>query len=310
MVVRPNAHETLVGVAADPVFGPVVVFGQGGIAVEIVHDRAIGLPPLNAALAQELVSRTRVSRLLDGYRNCPPADRAALHLALTQVSQMVVDLPELAELDINPLLVDDKGVIALDARVRVAAARASGADRLAIKPYPVELEERVRFDGREIVLRPIRPEDEPAHARFLARVAPQDLQLRFFHVVRSFSHLELARFTQIDYDREMAFIAAASGGPGPAETLGVVRAISDPDGTAAEFAILVRSDIAGKGLGRLLMEKIVGYCRARGIGRITGEVMASNERMLAFSRNCGFTVKPCAPGVCSVTRELTPQGRA
>jgi acetyltransferase len=309
MVRRPNARETLVGVAMDPVFGPVIVFGQGGIDVEIVRDRAIGLPPLNIALARELVSRTRVSRLLAAFRNRPPADRAALHLVLTQISQIVIDVPELQELDINPLLVDDRGVVALDARVRVARAQVAGADRLAIKPYPVELEERVKFNGQEIVLRPIRPEDEEAHARFLASVAPQDLQLRFFRVVRSFSRSELARFTQIDYDREMAIVAVSASGPA-AGTLGVVRVISDPDGISAEFAILVRSDVSGKGLGRLLMDKMVAYCEARRIARITGEVLSANARMLGLSRACGFTVEPRAPGVCSVTRDLTPQGRA
>jgi acetyltransferase len=309
MVRRPNARETLVGVAMDPVFGPVILFGQGGVDVEIVRDHAIGLPPLNMALARELVSRTRVARLLAAFRNRPSADREALHLALTRVSQLVVDVPELQELDINPLLVDNEGVIALDARIRVAPAQGSGTDRLAIKPYPVELEERVNLAGREILLRPIRPEDEPAHARFLASVAPADLHLRFFHAVRSFSHSELARFTQIDYDREMAIIAT-SGGVGAAETLGVVRAISDPDGTTAEFAILVRSDIAGRGLGRLLMEKIIGYCRSRGISRITGDVLASNARMLSFARCCGFSVESYAIGVCRVTRDLTGEGRA
>ncbi|HKU70109.1 MAG TPA: acetate--CoA ligase family protein, partial [Burkholderiales bacterium] len=149
-------------------------------------------------------------------------DRAALHLVLTQISQLVIDLPEVQELDINPLLADDRGVVALDARIRVAQSQVAGTDRLAIKPYPVELEERVKFDGRDIVLRPIRPEDEQAHARFLASVAPQDLQLRFFRVVRSFSHSELARFTQIDYDREMAIVAVSASGPA-AGTLGRAR---------------------------------------------------------------------------------------
>lgn len=306
MARRPNARETLVGVAMDPVFGPVIVFGQGGIDVEIVRDRAIGLPPLNMALARELVSRTRVSRLLAAFRNRPPADCAALHLVLTRVSQLVIDMPELQELDINPLLADDRGVVALDARVRVARSQVAGTDRLAITPYPVELEERVKFDGQDIVLRPIRPEDEEAHARFLASVAPQDLQLRFFRVVRSFSHSELARFTQIDYDREMAIVAVSASGPA-AGTIGVVRVIADPDRTVAEFAILVRSDVSGKGLGRMLMDKVVAYCKARRFARITGEVLSTNARMLALSRACGFNVEACGPGVFRVTMDLAPR---
>ena len=293
MVQRPRAHETIVGATVDQVFGPVILFGQGGVAVEVIGDRAVALPPLNMALAKELVSRTRIARLLDGYRDRPPADRQALYLALTQVSQLIIDLPEIVELDINPLLVDEKGVLALDARIRVAPARMPGDDRLAIRPYPAELEERVSFLGREIVLRPIRPEDEPQHAQFLARIDPDDLRLRFFSVVRAFSHSDLARFTQIDYDREMAFIATHHD-DGNAETLGVVRAIADPDRTSAEFAILVRSDLQGKRLGLLLMEKMIRYCRERGIGELVGDVLATNAGMLGLARDLGLEIAPGA----------------
>ena len=310
MVRRPRAQEAILGVTVDAVFGPVILFGHGGVAVEVIRDRAVALPPLNLALARELVSRTRVARLLDGYRDRPPADRRALHLALTQVSQLVIDLPELVELDINPLLADERGVIALDARIRVAPARASGAQRLAIQPYPMEHEERAAFGGREILLRPIRPEDEPQHAQFLGRVSPQDMHLRFFHAIREFPHSALARLTQIDYDREMAFIATSTDRPDAPETLGVVRAISDPDGASAEFAILVRSDLKGKGLGNLLMKKIVAYCRARGIRRLAGEVIEGNERMLSLARELGFAVVAGSdPGVRQVSLELASGGR-
>jgi acetyltransferase len=221
------------------------------------------------------------------------------------VSQLIVDLPEVVELDINPLLADEHGVIALDARIRVAPATMRGADRLAIRPYPQELEERVGFHGRELVLRPIRPEDEPQHARFLARVDPEDLRLRFFTVVRAFSHSQLARFTQIDYDREMAFIAASRDDGGDEETLGVARAIADPDRTRAEFAILVRSDMKGRGLGALLMKKMIRYCREREIGEVVGDVLATNQRMLALARGLGFEIGPSGdPGVLRVKLPL------
>ena len=289
MVRRPRAVETIVGATVDAVFGPVILFGQGGVAVEVIGDRAVGLPPLNLALAKELVSRTRIARLLDGYRDRPATNRQALYLTLTQVSQLVADLPEVIELDINPLLVDEQGVVALDARVRVTQAEGFGVARLAIRPYPQQLEEQIEFLGREVVLRPIRPEDEPQHARFLAAVEPQDLQLRFFRVVRAFMHSQLARFTQIDYDREMAFIATARV-DGENETLGVVRAISDPDGANAEFAILIRSDVKGKGLGAVLMKKLIRYCRERKIGQLVGDVFATNTRMQALARDLGFQV--------------------
>ena len=296
MIRRPRAHETIVGVAPDRVFGPVILFGHGGVAVEVIGDRAVALPPLNLALARDLVSRTRIARLLDGYRDRPPADRGALHLVLVQVSQLAVDLAELVELDINPLLVDGHGALALDARIRVSAAGAAGAARLAIRPYPRELEERAAFEGRGIMLRPIRPEDEPLHARFLDRIEAGDLQTRFFHTVRGFRHPELARFTQIDYDREMAFIAWSPEGGG--ETLGVARAIADPDRASAEFAVLVRSDLKGRGLGALLMKKLVGYCRDAGIGQLIGEILVVNHPMVALARRLGFELETSAdPGI-------------
>lgn len=302
MVRRPRAYETIVGVAPDPVFGPVILFGHGGVAVEVIGDRAVALPPLNLALARDLVSRTRIARLLDGYRDRPPADRPALHLALTRVSQLVVDLAELAELDINPLLVDEHGAIALDARIRVSTSGPAGAGRLAIRPYPRELEERIAFQGREIVLRPIRPEDETLHARFLERIEAGDLQMRFFHSVRGFQHPELARFTQIDYDREMAFIAWSPEAGG--ETLGVARAIADPDRARAEFAVLVRSDLKGKGLGSILMKKLVGYSRESGIGQLVGEILIVNHPMVSLARRLGFELAPAAAGVLSARLNL------
>jgi acetyltransferase len=164
MARRPRSHELIVGTATDPVFGPVILFGQGGTAVELIQDRAVALPPLNATLAHELVSRTRIFKLLQGYRDRPPADMDAILETLIKLSQMTIDLPEVAEVDVNPLLADEDGVLALDARIRVAAAPEDGAGRLAIRPYPKELEETVLLRGGSTVLmRPIRPEDEPAH---------------------------------------------------------------------------------------------------------------------------------------------------
>ncbi|HTD89394.1 MAG TPA: GNAT family N-acetyltransferase, partial [Burkholderiales bacterium] len=290
MVVRPRAHEVIVGAAVDAVFGPVILFGQGGVAVEIVADRAVALPPLNLTLAADLVSRTRVARLLAGYRDRPPANLESLHLTLVQVAQLMVDVAAIAEIDINPLLVDEHGVIALDARIRVVNTTSSGPARLAIRPYPSELEEQVTLMGRDVMLRPIRPEDEPQHAQFLQQVDADDLRLRFFHAVRIVSHSQLARFTQIDYDREMAFIASVDDDTAAAQTWGVVRAIADPDNANAEFAILVRSDIKGQGIGSLLMKKIIHYCAARGTGVLTGAVLRGNERMLALARELGFSV--------------------
>ncbi len=308
MIDAARSHELIVGIVSDPVFGPVILFGQGGVAVEVTADKAVTLPPLNLALAAELISRTRVSRLLDGYRDRLPADRAALQLALVKISQLIIDLPEIAELDINPLLASTTGIIALDARARIARAAAPGADRLVIRPYPRELEEKVTVDGRAILLRPIRPEDEPRHREFLARVALKDLHLRFFYARREFNHSELARFTQIDYDREMAFIATVVSGHGAQETLGVARAIFDPDNTSAEFALLVRSDLQGKGLGRALLSKLIRYCRDRGTRKLIGEVLSSNKPMLALCASLGLSESriPKDLNIITVSAVLNP----
>ncbi|MGE0667811.1 MAG: GNAT family N-acetyltransferase [Sphingomonadales bacterium] len=291
MVSRPGAHELLVGCFVDEVFGPVIMFGQGGTAVEVVRDRAVMLPPLNMNIARRLIGATRVSRLLAGYRDRPAADLEAVGLVLLKLAQLVTDCPEVAELDINPLLADDRGVIALDARVVVRAASEPGIARLAIRPYPDGLEERVVLrTGEAVMLRPIRPEDEAAHAEFFQRLEQEDLRLRFFRVVKTPDHDTLARFTQIDYDREMCFIATRNNGV--AETLGVVRAVADPDNERAEYAIIVRSDMKGAGLGQVLMEKLISYARARGTGELWGTVLADNEVMIDLARRVGFQVQP------------------
>ena len=290
MVRRPMAQELIVGASVDPSFGPVLLFGQGGTAVEVLADRAIALPPLNRVLARELISRTRVAKLLDGYRDHPPVRLDAIGDVLIALSQMLADLPELAELDINPLLADAQGVIALDARLRVSRTPGAGTERFAIQPYPAELAETVSWNGRDLVVRPIRPEDEAIHREFIETLAPEDLRLRFFHSRRSLPRSELARLVQIDYAREMAFIALAPDAMGVPETLGVVRAIADPDNVEAEFAIIVRSDLKGHGLGDLLMAKILRYLRSRGTQRVIGDVLHENRPMRDLSERLGFRI--------------------
>jgi acetyltransferase len=293
MVQRPRALELLAGVATDPQFGPVIVFGHGGAAVEVVADRAVALPPLNAALARELVSRTRVARLLAGYRDRPPADLDALGRVLVALSQMVIDLPELVELDINPLFADEHGVIAIDARVRLEKPPgAHGEARLAIRPYPRELEETFAWNDGEMMLRPIRPDDEERHGAFLQRLDPEDIRLRFFSSRREIARTELARLTQIDYEREMAFVAVAAGAGGQPETIGAVRAVTDANNARAEFGVIVRSDLKGRGLGALLMKKMIRYCREHGTAELVGDVLGENAGMLKLARALGFELLP------------------
>jgi len=293
MVRRSNGHELIAGAATDPVFGPVIVFGQGGVTVEVTDDHSVGLPPLNLVLARDLVDRTRVARLLAGYRNRPAVNMDAVLASLVQVSRMVSDIPEIVELDLNPLLADSRGAVVLDARMRLALADRSGStlDRLAIRPYPRELEETIDWQGGSLLLRPIRPEDGPAHLAFFDALTPDDVRYRMFVRIRELQPSQLARFTQIDYDREMAFIATRPDAQGAPETLAVGRVVADPDNITAEFAVTVRSDLKGMGLGKIMMQKLIDYCRSRGTREIVGEALPQNSRITGLAKRMGFTVK-------------------
>ncbi len=288
MVRRLQAQEVIVGATIDQVFGPIILFGQGGTAVEVMADRAVALPPLNVPLARALVARTRISRLLKGWRDTPAVDEDALLSVLLATSQMLADLPELAELDINPLVVNHEGAVALDARVRLSAKCPAGAPHFAIRPYPVELAEAVDWHGTRLEMRPIRPEDEALHVEFLESLEPEDVRMRVFYSRRTMERSELARLTQIDYTREMAFVAIAPGPDGQPQTQGVVRAMIDPDNISAEFGIVVRSNLKGRGLGQLLMNKLIIYLRSQGTRRLVATVLRENHRMLKLARDLGF----------------------
>jgi len=291
MARRPGAYELLVGASVDPMFGPFVMFGQGGVAVEVIADRAVALPPLNATLARDLVEQTRVFKLLAGYRSRSAIDLDAVYRVLIRVSDMLAEVPEVVELDINPLLADEDGVVALDARVRLEPAKTARAQRFAIRPYPRELEEElVLANGRRVLARPIRPEDEPGHTELFRSFSPEDIRFRFFSLVRRMPHSQLARYTQIDYDREMAFIAVDQAASG--KELGVVRLVAGADHDIAEFAIIVHPEIKGQGLGRLLLDKMIRYARDRGTRLMIGRVLPDNHRMLRLARSLGFEVLP------------------
>jgi acetyltransferase len=305
---RPGAHELILGVVDDRQFGPVILFGQGGTAVEVIQDKALALPPLNMNLARALMAGTRVHRLLKGYRDQPPAALEAIAVALINLAQLATDIAEIAEVDINPLLADPDGVISLDARIKVAPAGRSGPERLAIRPYPRELEESlVLLDGQEVVIRPIRPEDAPALRSAFKKLTPRDVRFRFFAPMSDLSPAMAARLTQIDYDREMALIAHSPQPGGEEDGWGVVRIAADADNIRAEFAVVVRSDVQGRGIGRLLMDRILAYALSRGIAEIWGNVLAENNAMLALARELGFKVAqlPDEPGVARITKTLT-----
>ena len=302
MIGRPGAVELLVGLVEDPVFGPLVAFGQGGTAVEIVRDSSLELPPLNALLARRLMTRTRVWRLLQGYRGQPPAKIEAVIEVLIRLGQLAADHPEIRELDINPLLADAAGIVALDTRLRVAPAEGPSAARLAIAPYPQHLEtaERLR-DGTALRMRPLRPEDEPMLHDLAAHMSDEDLRLRFFTPVRGLTHAVAARLSQLDYDRELALLAERDGA-----ALGVAHFFADPDNLRAEYAIAVRSDWKGRGVGYVLMRRLIDVVRQRGIGELVGEVLRENEPMLQMCRELDFAIapEPRDPAVMLVRKRL------
>ncbi|MFM1815783.1 MAG: hypothetical protein RLZ98_2478 [Pseudomonadota bacterium] len=304
MARRSGSFELILGAKTDPVFGPVVLFGEGGTAVELTRDRAVGLPPINMALAGRLIDETKISRLLGGYRNRPGADLDAVRFCIVKVAQLVTDLPEVVQMDINPLLADGNGILALDARIELASAESNGMARLAIRPYPKHLTETQVMNGLSVTVRPIRPEDEAQHRTFLQSTDRRDIYLRFFGMIRHFEHSQLARLTQIDYDREMAFIAEIEGPDGPC-TIASVRMVFDPDIVEGEFAIIVHSKYQGLGLGKRLMEKVIDYSRQRGALRIIGQVLRENARMLRLTRELGFAQTSAGePDSVEVTLEL------
>jgi len=306
MVRRPGAYELILGVSDDPQFGPVILVGQGGSAVEVIKDKALGLPPLNMRLASEMLSRTRIYRLLRGVANMPAANLDAIALALVRISQLVIEVPEVMELDVNPLLADQFGVVALDARIRVGRPAGSGS-RLAIRPYPKELEETIPLgDGRTLLLRPILPEDEPSLRESFTKLTPEEIRLRFFVPMKTLDHVTAARFTQIDYDREMALVLTEPGIAGRTAIYGVVRLIADPDNERAEYAIIVNHDMTGMGLGILLMRRILDYAADRGMREVYGDVLRENRTMLKLCQVLGFTQSgvPEEPELVRVTLRL------
>jgi acetyltransferase len=307
MVVRQKARELILGLACDPTFGAVIVFGRGGTAVELINDKALALPPLDLQLARDLIERTRVSRLLNAYRDVPAVKQDAVAMVLVKLAQMAADIPQIRELDINPLLADETGVLAVDARVAIGqVARkfaGSGPANFAVRPYPLQWQRHLEVkDGWRVFVRPIRPEDEPLIHEFLRHVTTHDLRLRFFAAMKEFSHEFIARLTQLDYARAMAFVAFAED---TNEIVGVVRLHSDSIYETGEYAILLRSDLKGRGLGWALMQLIIEYARSEGLKAISGDVLQENTVMLAMCRSLGFEVKsdPVEHGICNV--ELT-----
>jgi len=297
-----DAREVMIGVATDAVFGPVVSFGAGGVSVEAVRDTAIALPPLNEPLARELMSRTRIQRLLAAYRNVPAADDAALAAILTGVSRMVCMLPWLKEMDLNPVLAHPGGAVIADARIVIDPERREAPPRyrhMAIHPYPVELEETIDLKGVRVALRPMRPEDAELEQAFVNGLSEHSRYQRFMQNLPSLTPRMLARFTQLDYDRELALVALHEE-----RFIAVGRYAPNPDGETAEFALVVADAWQGKGLGRMLLERLCQYAKAAGYRALYGHILQANHAMLDLAQRLGFTQAHTDGGEVTLVRPL------
>jgi acetyltransferase len=298
MVVKPNGRELMLGVTNDPVFGPVITFGAGGTMVEVMGDRSVALPPLNSFLVKDLIQDTKAAKMLAAFRHMPAIDMDALESVLLRVSEMVCELPMLMEMDINPLIVDEHGALAADARV-VVGFRTPNADRyghMAIYPYPSHLVTDWQLsDGTNVLIRPIRPEDAELEQAFVHELSEESRYFRFMNSIQELSQAMLVRFTQIDYSREIALIAVKQAHGRHAEheeiELGVARFATNPDGESCEFAIVIADNMHGKGLGSKLMTALMDAARERGLKTIQGEVLSQNSHMLKLMKNLKFTIE-------------------
>ncbi len=293
MIMKPNGRELMVGVSNDPVFGPVITFGASGTTVEIMGDRSVSLPPLNTFLVKDLIQGTHVAKMLGSFRHMPPVNMGALESVLLRVSEMVCELPMLMEMDINPLILDENGVLAADARI-VVELRTPSADRyahMAIYPYPTHLVSNwQRADGTNVTIRPIRPEDAELTQEFVRNLSEESRYFRYMNSFQELSESMLVRFTQIDYSREMALVAVRDE-QGKEIELGVTRYAINPDGESCEFSLVVADAMRGTGLGLKLMTALMDDARSKGLKTIEGEVLNNNASMLKLMKRLGFTIK-------------------
>ena len=302
-------YELIVGSKKDPSFGPVIMFGLGGVEAEFFKDVAVALPPLNQVLARRLLEQTKIYRLLsEGFRTKPPANLRLLDETLVKISNLVIDFPEIKEIDINPLVVTSDATIALDSRVVLdeEAVRKTIQEyaHLIITPYPTRyVQPWTTKDGRTVLLRPIRPEDEPLERELIAGLSPDSMRFRFFYTIKEITHDMLTRFCNIDYDREMAIIAEYTSG-GKRRNVGVGRLMAQPGGETGEFAILVADDFQNNGLGLKLSDMLIGIAQEKGLKSIYGIVLNDNTKVLNLTKRLGFTVDRLEGGESRVTLEL------
>jgi acetyltransferase len=282
------------GAKRDPNFGPVILFGMGGIYTEVLKDRALGLPPMNRLLARRLMQETKVFSLLKGYRNRPAANMEQLEEMIVRLSQLLIDFPEIAELDMNPVLIKDGNPIAVDARILISPLEVPSSLHLVIGPYPEEDESHISIEGRRIFIRPVKPEDAPLFTALFKVISPTTIYYRFFGALKELKPEMLARFTQIDYDREIALVALDEDMNEDSKIdrmLGVARIIGDPDGKTGEFAVLVDDAWQGRGVGSNLLKKCLSIAEKQGFETVHGIVLKENKNMLLLGKKLGFAIR-------------------
>ena len=291
----PSGRELMIGVVRDPVFGPAISIGLGGTMVEILRDNAVALPPLNAYMVEQMIAKTKAAKYLQAFRQLPPADKQALIDVLLNISIMVSELPEILELDINPLIVDEHGVMAVDARIKAQIShQLSRYSHMAIHPYPHELIQHYQLtNGANIIIRPIRPEDAGMEKDFHHRLSEHTKYFRFMQALQELTPEMIVRFTQIDYDREMAFVAVTEDENMPSE-LGVGRYLMNPDGNSVEFALVVADDCQRLGIGSRIMKALMQMAKSKGISFFEGEVLIVNKPMLSLVKKLGFSIETIA----------------
>ncbi|MDX9715753.1 MAG: GNAT family N-acetyltransferase [Thauera sp.] len=292
MIQKRNGRELVVAVKRDPVFGPAISFGEGGNLADENRDIAVALPPLNSFLVKDMIRSTRIATRLGEYRNMPAVDMGALELVLLRISEMVCELPWITEMEINPLIVDESGVVAVDGSITVenVSPTADRYDHMAIHPYPSHLISTWTVpDGTTVTIRPIKPEDAELEVDFVRTLSAETKYYRFMNTMRELPPAMVARLTQIDYDREMAFVATLTV-DGMEKEIGVCRYAVNPDGESCEFAVVVADDWQHRGLARKLMGVLIETARSRGIQYMNGVFLANNERMLKFVQKLGFVL--------------------
>jgi acetyltransferase len=289
-MIKDRGYELILGSKHDPLFGPIILFGMGGIITEVIRDKAIGLPPLNSTLARRLMEETKVYKLLRGFRNRPPVNLESLEEILVRLSHMVTDFPEITEIDINPLFVNESSILALDARVIIKSTNLRSPEHMVISPYPHRYETHWTLkDGTNVILRPIKPEDEGMMIELFKTFSDTTILFRFFHILKSMSHEQIARYTQIDYDREMAIVAVEER-PEKDRILGVGRLTYYPNLESSEFSVVVGDPWQRKGLGAKLLQVCIDVAKEKGVRLLWGDIMAENERMIRLCKKLGFNV--------------------